>query len=567
MLTLLFVPAVMAGDLVGADPVMTDQGEANSQLGARIAALGDANGDGFADFGAGDDFSDPADPWSHPRTVNVYYGGPGGPAGPTELDHGDHAPGPLMEGVGDVDDDGFDDTAMDPGTSGYLQLYHGGVGGLTVDDHDDLIAIAPDDGSDLNGHGDVDGDGVNDLARLDPGFGGEAADDSVRLVVSYLGSGGASSYECACDNPAWDWNNQPFDMDGDLNGDGYADLVQGASTSCTAEWSGRRLAVYFGGAPGLRSSPDWTDAGEYAEYLGFSVDMGDVDGDGVDDLAASAPWEGNSGSVHLYLGGAGGPVDAQVLSHGDTMGIDVALGDLNGDGLADLVSGSTTSNFRREDIYLFTASEAGFSATPDQVLSAPSGVESFGHRFEIVGDTNRDGAVDLAVAAPDDSNDYPGWIGLYLGAVAVDADGDGASDAVDCAPGDAARGPNLPESCDGLDNDCDGAVDDGLPAAYIDADGDGIGTGEPSCAGSAATSGDCDDGDAAIHPGASDSCGLDNDCDGAKGACPEDSEGGTCASVDAPGSWVGLLALGLRGLRATPRGRRDAPSSTPAARR
>jgi hypothetical protein len=101
-------------------------------------------------------------------------------------------------------------------------------------------------------------------------------------------------------------------------------------------------------------------------------------------------------------------------------------------------------------------------------------------------------------------------------------------DAGDCDDGRASVSPNHPEICDGLDNNCDDLVDDddptvsGLATWYADADGDGFGTTTDTTESCEASEGyveantDCDDGDAEIHPGATEACdSIDNDCDGA----------------------------------------------------
>jgi hypothetical protein len=111
--------------------------------------------------------------------------------------------------------------------------------------------------------------------------------------------------------------------------------------------------------------------------------------------------------------------------------------------------------------------------------------------------------------------------GLIDGA-SEDTDGDGFTGAEDCAEGDAAVNAGAPERCDGIDNDCDGEVDEGvLDAYFIDADQDGFGDpaarveacSPPADAVTAGT--DCDDGDPSVYPSAAELCdGVDNDCDG-----------------------------------------------------
>lgn len=111
---------------------------------------------------------------------------------------------------------------------------------------------------------------------------------------------------------------------------------------------------------------------------------------------------------------------------------------------------------------------------------------------------------------------------------ATDADGDGYTSDTDCDDGNAAIHPGAGEYCDGVDNDCDGQIDaddsgliDGF-SAYRDSDGDGWGDASAAttvCAegsGYVRSSGDCNDGAAAVSPSASEVCddGVDNDCDG-----------------------------------------------------
>ena len=96
----------------------------------------------------------------------------------------------------------------------------------------------------------------------------------------------------------------------------------------------------------------------------------------------------------------------------------------------------------------------------------------------------------------------------------------------DCDDTDNAVYPGAPEVCDGLDNNCNGQFDEGLTFLnyYFDFDGDGFGIGNPTVAcspitGYATQTGDCDDSNNAVYPGAADSegNGIDENCDGVDG--------------------------------------------------
>lgn len=128
-----------------------------------------------------------------------------------------------------------------------------------------------------------------------------------------------------------------------------------------------------------------------------------------------------------------------------------------------------------------------------------------------------------------DPDGSPPDIGAFGGPEAdldllLDEDGDGYNRLVDCDDTDDAVHPGADERCNGIDDDCDGIVDNDpvdAPIFYLDEDGDGYGgpTSIQTCGdpppGYVPLGGDCDDGDANIHPGATEICNdIDDNCDG-----------------------------------------------------
>ncbi len=112
--------------------------------------------------------------------------------------------------------------------------------------------------------------------------------------------------------------------------------------------------------------------------------------------------------------------------------------------------------------------------------------------------------------------------GALDGGTAVDEDGDGFPADEDCDDSDGTINGGATEICDGVDNDCDGEIDEGVTSTfYRDADGDGFGdadTATDSCeipAGYVPNANDCDDTQGDAFPGNPETCdGIDNDCDG-----------------------------------------------------
>ena len=131
----------------------------------------------------------------------------------------------------------------------------------------------------------------------------------------------------------------------------------------------------------------------------------------------------------------------------------------------------------------------------------------------------------------------------------VDVDADGFSVEQDCDDNNAAVNPGATETCDGLDNNCDDAVDEaGGTAWYADSDADGFGnpanatTACTAPAGSVADNTDCDDDDANVNPDAPEVCdanAVDEDCDGRANDDDSDATGGGTYYADTDGDTYG----------------------------
>jgi hypothetical protein len=332
-----------------------------SDGGTCIASVGDVNGDGYADLVVGAPYHDAEG--VNKGKVYVYRGSPSGPSvipgftatGHTDWDQLGHG----VAGVGDVNGDGYADILVGaPGVDaggnakGQAYLYPGGSGGLssslafTITGQADYDAL----GLSVGGAGDVNGDGYADvlvgapLARVGGVSRGQA--------YLYMGDGGGLSSSptfTATGRADGDQLGAPVTNAGDVNGDGYADILIGAS-GVDAGGSDRGQAyLHLGGSAGLSPSPAFTITGQ-ADYdgLGFSVGgAGDVDGDGYADVLIGAPGVDAGGSgrgqAYLYLGGSSGLSSSPAFtitgqSDDDNLGISVAgAGDVNGDGYADIL--------------------------------------------------------------------------------------------------------------------------------------------------------------------------------------------------------------------------------------
>lgn len=204
---------------------------------------------------------------------------------------------------------------------------------------------------------------------------------------------------------------------GDFNGDGFADVIVGAKFSSELGLSAGRAFLYFGGAgstfDGIADAT-FSDT-SIRDNFGVSVSsVGDMNGDGYSDVIVGAPGNdaagADAGRAYVYLGKAQSPYDkAAVALTGeaaeDRFGTSVSMtGDFNGDGYADAVvaaqraRSSATIECRA---YLFLGSgNASLDPTIDFTVDAGS-VEGCTQRLGAAGDFNTDGFSDLVFGVQD----------------------------------------------------------------------------------------------------------------------------------------------------------------------
>jgi hypothetical protein len=331
-------------------PIFVATGEdVNNHFGYAVGAAGDVNGDGYDDVIVG--------AYHHANfrgRAYIYTGGSDGPAEPPSMMLTGEGPddyfGRSVATAGDVDGDGYDDVivgaqACDQST-GLAYVYTGGPSGLSASPVFVVTGEGPSSsfGQSVGTAGDVDGDSYDDII-----IGAHGYDHGTGRIYVYAGDGGglkASPIFVATGKGQGERYGFAVGTAGDVNGDGYSDVIVGAYG--VSEGRGQ-VYVYAGGPEGLDTRPAFTATGEVAgDWFGRSVGTaGDVNRDGYDDVIVGARnHDGNTGRVYLYAGGSNGLDAAPLLTfdgkdpnswHGHAVG---AAGDVDGDGHGEVIIGA-----------------------------------------------------------------------------------------------------------------------------------------------------------------------------------------------------------------------------------
>ncbi len=382
------------------DVIMTGKGP-RDDFAYSVSTAGDVNGDGYDDVivGAYNDNYEVG-------RAYIYYGGTSMDNIPDVTLKGDETSvyfGFSVSTAGDVNNDGYDDVVVGSPASnngkGKVYVY---FGGLSVDNNPDLILTGEKAhdffGSSVSTAGDINKDGYDDIIVGAKAFNSETG----KTYIYY----GGPEMDYVADFTITGKNihdNFGFSVStaGDVNGDGYDDIIIGAFGYQNSLGG---AFIYYGGSS-MDSTANLIITGESSQTFGWSVSTaGDIDNDGYDDVIVGGYSHYNgTGIAHIYKGGPTMDNIADITITGERIdnffGFSVSNGgDINGDGYDDILVGANKYNVRTGKVYIYYGASQ-MDNTADFTLTGEGAGNNFGYSVSTAGDVNNDGYDDIIVGA------------------------------------------------------------------------------------------------------------------------------------------------------------------------
>ena len=405
---------VYTNTMTGEDiPDVVVSGEASLNLGWSVSSAGDVNGDGYSDVIVG------APGYSLIQgKVHIFFGSPAmdSSADLTITGSTGFYFGISVSTAGDVNGDGYDDVIVGAKGLSYGKAYIY-YGGSSMDGGADLTMVGEaaneELGCSVSTAGDVNGDGYSDVI-----IGAKGYSSSTGRADIYFG--GASMNNVADVTMTGENVNNLFGVQvssaRDVNGDGFDDVIVGA----VSYNSGTGRAYVFYGGVTMNNVADVTVTGEnQGNYFGQSVSVaGDVIGDGYSDVTVGAPgYNSSSGRCYIFYGSPVMDNVTDVIMSGefanDYFGESVSgAGDVNGDGFADVIVGASGYNNYTGRGYIFYGSPA-MNNVADVTMTGENTFDYFGFSVSDAGDINGDGKDDV-IAGAIGNNSGAGKAYIYL---------------------------------------------------------------------------------------------------------------------------------------------------------
>jgi hypothetical protein len=305
-------------------------------FGWKVAGVGDVNGDGFDDVLVAAPYFDApyfGDVFEDAGRACLYLGSPTGPSTtPSWIQDGQGFTWYLgwdIAAAGDVNGDGFDDVIIGLPGAGTAAVWHGNASGVLDFAWQGFDTDLMDGyGNRVTGAGDVNGDGFDDVIVSAP----LRSEPEIweGKVFGYLGSSSGLSV-----TPFWmDETNVQDDFygielasAGDMNDDGFGDFAVSSANG---------VKVFQGGPVSVTLA--WSEAAGNDDSFGWALAAGDLNDDGFDDLMVTAPTP--HGRVDVFEGssaGLSGPTWTSAAFSFDRFGMGLGAGDFDGDGHCDIL--------------------------------------------------------------------------------------------------------------------------------------------------------------------------------------------------------------------------------------